>query len=67
VIPVVAAGFGVSIVPRSFGAIRFAGVSYVDIDGDAPRSSLALVYRRDEHSAAIKNAIKAARVARLAQ
>jgi DNA-binding transcriptional LysR family regulator len=67
VIPVVAAGFGVSIVPRSFSEIHFTGVSYIDIDGDAPRSALALVYRRDERSAAIKNAIKAARVARVAQ
>jgi DNA-binding transcriptional LysR family regulator len=67
VIPVVAAGFGVSIVPRSFGRIKFADVSYADIDGDAPRSALALVYRRDERSAAIKNAIKAARLAKLAQ
>jgi DNA-binding transcriptional LysR family regulator len=67
IIPVVAAGFGVSIVPRSFSALRFAGVSYVDIDGQAPRSALALVYRRDERSAAIKNVIKAARVAKLAR
>lgn len=66
VIPVVAAGFGVSIIPRSFSEIRFAGVSYIDIDGEAPRSALALVYRRDERSAAIKNAIKAARLAKLA-
>jgi len=67
VIPVVAAGFGVSIVPRSFSAIRFGGISYVDIDGDGPRSALALVYRRDERSPAIKNAINAARVAKLAK
>ncbi|HXX03761.1 MAG TPA: LysR family transcriptional regulator [Xanthobacteraceae bacterium] len=67
VIPVIAAGFGISIIPRSFSAIHFAGVSYIDIDGEAPRSALALVYRRDERSAAVKNAIKAARVAKLAQ
>jgi len=67
VIPVIAAGFGVSIVPRSFSEIHFAGVSYIDIDRDAPRSALGLVYRRDERSAAVKNAIKAAHVAKLAQ
>jgi DNA-binding transcriptional LysR family regulator len=66
VIPVVAAGFGVSIIPRSFSEIHFAGVNYIDIDGDALRSVLALVYRRNERSAAIKNAIKAARIAKLA-
>ena len=67
VIPVIAAGFGVSIIPRSFSQIHFAGISYIEIDGDAPRSALAMVYRRDERSAAIKNVIKAARVAKLAQ
>jgi len=66
VIPVVAANFGVSIVPRSFSEIHFTGVKYIDIAGDAPRSELAFVYRRDERSAAVKNAIKAARTAKLA-
>ncbi len=66
IIPLIAAGFGVSIIPRSYSEIRFAGVHYVDIDGDAPRSLTALVYRQDERSPAIKNAIKAARLAKLA-
>ena len=65
VLPMVAAGFGVSIVPRSFSEVRFAGIQYIDIEGDAPRSAIALVWRRDERSAAIKNAIKAARLAKL--
>lgn len=67
VIPVVAAGFGISIVPRSFSRIRFAGVSYVDIDGEAPHSALALLYRRDERSTAIKNVIQVARLAKMTQ
>jgi len=67
VIPAVAAGFGVSIVPRSFGEIHFAGVSYIDIDGDAPRATLAAACRRDERSAAIKNMMKAVRLAKLAR
>ena len=66
VIPAIAAGFGVSIIPRSFGEIHYAGVKYIEIDGRAPRSALALVYRRDERSAAIKNIIKAARIAKRA-
>lgn len=65
VLPMVAAGFGVSIIPRSFSEIRFGGVSYVDIDGDAPRSAIALAWRRDERSPAIKNAVKAVRLAKL--
>jgi len=66
VIPVVAAGFGVSIVPRSFSEIHLHGVKYVDIDGDAPLATLALAYRHDERSPAIKNTVKAARLAKLA-
>ena len=65
VIPMVAAGFGVSIVPRSFSAVNFAGVVYIDIEADAPRATIVLASRRDEPSAAIKNAIKAARLAKL--
>jgi DNA-binding transcriptional LysR family regulator len=67
VIPVVAAGFGVSIVPRSFSEIHFRGVKYVDIEGDAPRATLALAYRHDERSPAIKNVVKAVRLVKLAQ
>jgi DNA-binding transcriptional LysR family regulator len=65
-IPMVAAGFGIAIVPRAFGEIIFPGVAYVDIEGDAPRSAIALVCRRDERSSAIKNTMRAARLAKLA-
>jgi len=63
VIPMVAAGFGVSIVPRSFSQIHFAGVNYMDIKGDGPRSAIGLACRSDERSAAIKNAMKVAHLA----
>jgi DNA-binding transcriptional LysR family regulator len=66
VIPLVAAGFGVSIVPRSFSEIHLPGVAYIDIEDDAPRSSIVLAWRRDERSAAVKNAMKVARLAKLA-
>ncbi len=65
VLPPVAAGFGVSIVPRSFSELRFAGVSYIDIEEDAPRSAIGFAWRRDERSPAIKNAMKAVRLAKL--
>jgi DNA-binding transcriptional LysR family regulator len=67
VIPVVAAGFGVSIIPRSFSEVQFRGVKYVDIEGDAPRARLGLACRHDERSPAIKNVVKAARLAKLAR
>lgn len=65
VIPVVAAGFGVAIIPRSFSELHFTGISYVDIEGAAPRWELAVAWRRDERSLAVKNVIKAARIAKV--
>lgn len=41
-------------------------VTYVDIEGDAPRSAIGLACRRDERSPAIKKAMRAARLAKLA-
>jgi DNA-binding transcriptional LysR family regulator len=67
VIPLVAAGFGVSILPRSFSHVQFAGVSYVDIEKEAPRSAIGLAFRRDERSPAIRNVMKAVRLAKLAR
>ena len=64
VIPLVAAGFGISIVPRSFSELHIPGVSYIDIEEDAPRSAIVLAFRRDERSAAIKNMMKVARLAK---
>jgi DNA-binding transcriptional LysR family regulator len=64
-IPLVAAGFGVSIVPRSLSAIQFEGASYVDIEGEAPRETLALVFRSDERSPAIRNVLSATRHSKL--
>ncbi|HUJ46135.1 MAG TPA: LysR substrate-binding domain-containing protein, partial [Rhizomicrobium sp.] len=65
IIPVVAAGFGVAIVPRSFSNFQYAGVRYVDIEEDAPRSVVALAWRHDERSPAIKNVVKTVRIAKL--
>lgn len=65
VLPLVAAGFGISIIPRSFSELQVGGVTYMDIDEDAPRSIVGLVYRQDERSIAIKNVMKVARLAKL--
>ena len=65
-LPLVAAGFGVSIVPRSFGELHVGGLTYIEIEGEAPRSGIGLAFRGDERSPALKNVIKVVRVAKLA-
>jgi DNA-binding transcriptional LysR family regulator len=51
----VAAGFGISIVPQSLQQIHAAGVAYLRIRGDGPRAPTSLAYRRNDHSAAVRN------------
>jgi DNA-binding transcriptional LysR family regulator len=65
VIPLVAAGFGVSIVPRSFSELHVGGVTYIDIEGEPPRSGIGVAFRGDEKSPALKNVMKVVRVAKL--
>jgi DNA-binding transcriptional LysR family regulator len=57
----VAAGFGVSIVPQSIAQIRLAGVAYLGIEGEAPRAPISLAYRRDDRSTIVRNFVAAAR------
>jgi DNA-binding transcriptional LysR family regulator len=52
IVYLVAAGFGVSIVPRSIEQIRADGIVYVPIKGGAP---IRLAVRKDNRSAAIRN------------
>jgi DNA-binding transcriptional LysR family regulator len=65
IMPLVAAGLGVSVVPRSASRIVVEGVSYLSIDGEAPRAQICLMHRRHESSPAIQNFVAVAR--RLAQ
>jgi DNA-binding transcriptional LysR family regulator len=51
----VSAGFGISIVPQSLQQIHAAGIVYVRIRGDRPRAPISLAYRRNDHSAAVRN------------
>jgi DNA-binding transcriptional LysR family regulator len=44
-VPMVAAGFGVSIVPQSLEQIHASGVSFHPIDGPAPVAELAIATR----------------------
>jgi DNA-binding transcriptional LysR family regulator len=57
----VAAGFGISIVPRSFEQIRADGIVYVSIKGDPPRSAIGLAVRNDNRSTVIRNFVALAR------
>ncbi|HEV7877084.1 LysR family transcriptional regulator [Bradyrhizobium sp.] len=61
VIPMVAAGLGVSIVPESTRQIRLDGVVYLEIEGKVPRSRISLAHRRDDRSAPVRNLVAIAR------
>jgi DNA-binding transcriptional LysR family regulator len=61
VMPLVAAGLGVSVVPRSASRIVIEGVSYVSIAGNAPRFEISLAYRRNDRSLAVQNFVAVAR------
>ena len=60
-IPLVAAGLGVSIVPRSTSGIMAEGVVFVPIEGDAPCVEICLVHRRSDPSPAVQNFVAVAR------
>jgi DNA-binding transcriptional LysR family regulator len=61
IVHMVAAGFGVSIVPRSLEQIRVEGAVYLGIEGEAPRAPVSLAYRRDDRSAIVRNFVALAR------
>jgi len=55
IVHMVAAGFGVSIVPQSIKQIHAEGIVFLGIDGDAPRTPISLAYRQDDHSTVVRN------------
>jgi DNA-binding transcriptional LysR family regulator len=61
IVHLVAAGFGVSVVPQSIEQIRAEGVVYASIDGEAPRAPISLAVRKDNRSAAVRNFVALAR------
>ena len=66
-IPLVAAGLGVAMVPRSMRRILPDAVVYLPIDGAAPRALIALAHRHGDRSPAVQNfAAVARRMARSA-
>ena len=54
-IPLVAAGFGVALVPNSIAQIHFAGVKYLPIAGEVLDHPIHLSYRPDSTSPAVLN------------
>jgi DNA-binding transcriptional LysR family regulator len=61
IVPMVAAGFGVSIVPASIRQIHAPGARYLDVAGEALRAPISLAYRRDDPSVAVRNFMAMAR------
>ena len=61
IVYLVAAGFGISIVPHSFEHIRADGIVYVPIKGEAPRAPIGLAVRKDSRSTVIRNFVALAR------
>jgi DNA-binding transcriptional LysR family regulator len=65
IVHMVAAGFGVSIVPQSIEQIRAEGVTFVPIEGVVPQAAIWLAYRRHDRSTVVRNFVAVAR--RIAQ
>ncbi|WP_438390281.1 LysR family transcriptional regulator [Caballeronia sp. DA-9] len=62
----VAAGFGVAVVPASIRQIQVEGVSYHELQGKPLSTGIALVHRPREKSATVLNFVKILRQQRLA-
>ena len=63
----VAAGFGISIVPQSIEQIHADGVVYVGIKGEAPRAPISVAIRKDNRAATVRNFVSLARHSQAAQ
>jgi DNA-binding transcriptional LysR family regulator len=59
--PVVAAGLGISVVPRCLTRIHVEGVSFRPIEGDVLRVGVSLIHRRNDNSPAVKNLVSVVR------
>jgi DNA-binding transcriptional LysR family regulator len=61
IIPLVAAAFGVSIVPRSLDQIRLSGVVYRPISGQGLTAPVRLAYRSDRTCQSVRSFVTVAR------
>jgi DNA-binding transcriptional LysR family regulator len=57
VVSLVAAGLGISIVPRSTINLHARDVAYVSIEGEAPRVEMSIGWRADDKSNTVKQFI----------
>ncbi len=60
-IPMIAAGFGVALLPASMSRLHPEGVVFVPVEGPALPAEICLAYRRTQRSAAVKNFVAVAR------
>jgi DNA-binding transcriptional LysR family regulator len=61
IVHLVAAGFGVSLVPQSIAQIHAQGVRYLPIKGEPLFAPIGLAYRKDERSKVVRNFVSLAR------
>ncbi len=61
IVHLVAAGFGISIVPQSLEQIHADGIVYARIEGEAPQAPISLAVHKDNRSATVRNFVALAR------
>ena len=64
VIPMVAAGYGVSVIPQSLSRLRLQGVVYLPIRDHRPTAPIRLAHRRDDRSPVVRNLVSIVRRSR---
>jgi DNA-binding transcriptional LysR family regulator len=57
----VAAGYGVSIIPESLSRLHLKGVVYLPIKGGRPEAPIKLAHRLDERSPVVRNLVSIVR------
>jgi len=62
-VSMVAAGFGVTIVPNSIRDLHPQGVTYHEIEGTQPTARVLLAYRYDDHSKVVRDFVDVAKCA----
>jgi DNA-binding transcriptional LysR family regulator len=60
-VSMVAAGFGLSIVPESSRQVAATGVTYHAIDGPGPKAQIVIAYRSTEFSKVVRDFLEVAR------
>ncbi len=60
-VSMVAAGFGVSIVPHSIRQVAATGATYHAIEGPGPKAKIVIAYRSTEFSKVVRDFLEVAR------